>query len=543
MTERDLRVTDSAPQDVTRPVPRLAVQGMSKTFGAKRVLSGVSLTVGSGEIRGIVGQNGSGKSTIAKILSGVYQPDRGCSFVVDGRPLAVPVHPVALRKAGVAVVHQDLGLVEDFSVLRNIRIGASRGSRIIRRIDWKHEAQEARRILDTIGGSAISLSQNVHELTPTKKAKVAIARGLEGVPSGHGLLIFDESTKSLPPADLQEFYEVVRELARSGTGIVIISHRLSEVLMLADTVTILRDGEVVGDGLATSELDEATIAQMMVGREVQQHSKGQAAEFGPVVASLDAVAFPGLARPLSLQLREGEIVGLTGLAGSAFEHLPDALAGEREGVAGKVVLRGGRVVNLVQTTVQERLRHGLVVVPEERTKKGLALSLSVVDNMSVPWLDARGRPWAVDRRWRARYAADAMSKFDIRPTDIRALVAHLSGGNQQKVMLAKWLAGAPSLLVLHEPTQAVDVQARADILDAIKGAAAAGAAVLIVSTEISDLRLVCQRVLILHSDASLSEVSGEISSDRILSMVYGSTRSSDGGGQLTAGSNYPAERS
>ena len=525
--------------DAANCVPRLAVRGMSKTFGAKRVVSDVSLTVRPGEIRGIVGQNGSGKSTVAKVLSGVYHPDRGCSVAVDGRPLAVPVHPAALRRAGVAVVHQDLGLVEEFSVLRNIRIGAARGSRITRRIDWRREAGEARRILDDLGEPTISLTQMVRELTPAKKAKVAIARGLEGVPPGQGLLVFDESTKSLPPADLEEFYEVVRELAHSGTGIVIISHRLSEVLMLADTVTILRDGETVGDGLATSGLDEATIARKMVGREVQRHSKGQAAESGRVVAELHSVTFPGMAAPLSLQLREGEIVGLTGLAGTAFEHLPDALAGERDGVTGSAVLSDGRAVDLGRATVQERLRRGLVVVPEERIKKGLALSLSVVDNMAVPWLDVRGRPWAVDHRWRTKYAADAIRKFDIRPPDIRAVVAHLSGGNQQKVMLAKWLAGAPSLLVLHEPTQAVDVQARSDILDAIKGAAAAGTAVLIVSTEVSDLSLVCHRVLVLHSDAALSDISGEISTDRILAMVYGGTRSNEGSSQLAVGDNSP----
>jgi ribose transport system ATP-binding protein len=525
-----MQVTESAAPtsvDAAGPGPRLEVRQMSKSFGYKPVLSDVEITVGPGEIRGVIGQNGSGKSTLAKILSGVYSPDSGSIVRVDGEPVTMPAHLAELRRVGISVVHQDLGLIPEFSVLQNIRIGHSHGGRLSGRISWEREATPARETLVRLGADAIPLGARVDELAPADMAKVAIARSLQGAQPGRGVLIFDESTRALPADDLAEFYAVVRELARTGITILVVSHRLSEVLELCDSVTVLRDGRVVTDGAPTAGLDEEALARLMLGKALnastvdrESESEQRHVQRSPI-ARITKLSVPGTAGSVDLDLYAGEIVGLTGRPGTVFEQLPAHLAGSLSGAHGVIAIQGHAPIDLARASIRQRLDRGLVVVPEKRIRDGLALSESVLSNLTLPHLRRRARWWNTGDRWRVREAQAAIEKYDIRPPDHRINVGKMSGGNQQKVMLAKWLAGAPQLLVLHEPTQAVDIQAREDILAAVAKAAADGCAVLLVSTEISDLVRISDRVLVVADDGMPRPLDGAIDEDAIVAQVYG----------------------
>jgi ribose transport system ATP-binding protein len=506
---------------------RLQVTHMSKVFGPKTVLSDVALTIQPGEIRGIVGQNGSGKSTIAKILSGIYSPEPGCVVQVDGHPLPMPARASDLRRAGLLFVHQDLGLIGDFSVLQNIRIGHTRPGRVTRWIRWDQEAVPARQALAELGKHDISLRRRVDELPPADKAKVAIARALQGVRPGSGTLLFDESTRALPRADLKEFYEVMRNLAAAGTSVLLVSHRLSEVLSVCDTVTVLCDGIVAADGIPTAGLTEDALAKVMLGRElsVSADARRSPSDRGrphrEPAARIRGLSGPGLPVPLDLDLYPGEILGITGRPGSAFEQIPYYLGGTVAEARGTLSLGGRPPMNIDGTSIRERLAQGLVVVPEKRTKDGLALSESVLANITLPRVRHKGRPWHVGSRWRVAEAQSAIRQYAIKPSDHNALVSKLSGGNQQKVMLAKWLIGTPKLLILHEPTQAIDIQAREDIIGAIGRAANVGCAVLLASAEITDLVRLCDRVLVARDDGHVREITAGIDEQTILAEVYG----------------------
>lgn len=499
-------------------VPRLDVRHASKTFAGRTVLSDVNLTVNPGEMQGIVGQNGSGKSTLAKVISGYYPPDRGTEIRVDGEKLPVPVRLRDLRSAGIAIVHQDLGLIEGASVIENVRIAAMTGSRWTRRVRWGREAREAQVALNRLGYSG-PLRALVKDLPPADRARVAIARASQGHTPGHGLLIFDESTRALPAEALEDFYSTVRLLCDDGTAVLMIGHRLGEILEHCDRVTVLRDGKCVAEGVSTQGVSESDLATHMLGHSLSHLSFGERERSTEVSAAvIHDLEGPGLSRPFDLKLGRGEIVGVTGLPGAGFESIPYL-------IAGAVPARGtlelsGKKIDLASTSLAKLVKMGVALVPENRPRDGLGFSHSVTDNIALPWLGERGRFWATGHRWQQLEAASVIDRLGISPADPLHLVGRLSGGNQQKVLLGKWLVGAPRLLVMHEPTQAVDVKARQDLLRAIHEIAGGGTSVLIVSTEPEDLVTVCDRVLLFQEGAAFDEISEPFDSTRIIDAIY-----------------------
>ncbi|WP_017934560.1 sugar ABC transporter ATP-binding protein [Nocardioides sp. Iso805N] len=497
--------------------PRLEARHASKTYGAATVLDDAHLVVEPGEIHALVGQNGSGKSTLVKILTGYHAPDRGMELAVDGKPLSLPVQWRAAQAAGLAVVHQDMGLIGHLTVSENIGVGNFVCNRWTGRINWKRQAQAARETLERLQLDIDPLAL-VDTLPASHRAAVAIARALRGVVPGEGLLLLDEATRSLPRSELAHVHDLMKRVAASGTSILMVSHSLEEVLGVSDKVTVLRDGKVAGAGVPTTSLTEADLARLMLGKTVNAVSRDRECETkAKVVAQINQLQLMGGHEPLDIVIREGEIVGITGLPGTGFEQLPYFLGGSRR-CSGTLVTDAGRV-DLRRTSVEQCMGIGVAVVPERRIDEGLAVDLSIRDNLALPSINRLGKPWFVAKGWQDSLTEDSIKRFDIKARGGEDLVRELSGGNQQKVLFAKWLSTEPSLLILHEPTQAVDVGARADLLGAICTTAATGRGVLLISTEPTDLVETCDRILVIHPGRKPVELRTD-NPDDVLDAVY-----------------------
>lgn len=496
----------------------LELRSLSKSFGTVRALHQVDLTVRRGEIHGVVGQNGSGKSTLVKILAGLHTPDRGSRIVVAGRRLGSPTRLRDLREAGITIVHQDLGLVPGKSVAENIAVGGFHTRGWARPIDWRREERIAAEILERLEARSIAPSAMVGGLGPADRSIVAIARALRDQREGGGVIVLDEATRALPKDALEDFYRTLRGVVAAGGSALLISHNLEEVMLLTDRVTVLRDGAVVDGAVETASTTERELARRMLGRDIERrvHARTAIAD-GPPPVRISGVTGT-VVRDLDLDVRSGEVLGVTGVAGSGWDELPYLITGARGRAAGTVRL-GERRLDLRGATSRRCIDAGIAFIPEHRIDDGLALGLSVTENITLPRVRRKGRPWWTGLAWQRSEADQVIERLGVRPPDRARPVGQLSGGNQQKVMLGKWLTGRPRLLVLHEPTQAVDVGAREDILHAVSATAEDGVAVLLASIQPADLAAVCDRVLVFGAGRVVAELlrPGE---DAIVEAVY-----------------------
>jgi len=514
----------------------VSVRSLSKTFGPAKVLRAVDFEARPGEVHGLVGQNGSGKSTLIKVLSGVHAADAGSVVEVNGTPLSNPVRPAELRRHGLAFVHQDLGLVDECTVLENIRLGQFRVRPVSRRIHWSSERAAAVQTLERLHTS-IDPSRLVGSLHVGEKAIVAIGRALQSIVPGSGCVVFDESTRALPREVLPDFYATVRRLASSGTAVIIVSHRLDEVLSLSDRVTVLQDGRVVAGGRETRDLTERALAQLLLGRELEQLEERAAFEPG-VRPPGDTHGKVGRSpRPGSRQLavcardlqseflcgadfdaQAGEVVGIVGATNSGHAELPYVLAGLRAGARGTISIEG-REFRLPVRDPARLIEAGVALVPEDRAHEGLAVELSAQENLTLPRTRARGR-LMLRGGWQSGEFREAVEMLGIVPPQEHLPISSFSGGNQQKILLAKWLLNRPRVVLLHEPTQAVDVGARMDILRAIQAAVTRGICVVISSIEPQDLAAVCDRVIVLRNGEVVGELQSDLSPHAITTAVY-----------------------
>lgn len=492
---------------MTAPLDRLEIVNLSKTFGSTRALNEVEFTVRAGELHGLAGQNGSGKSTLIKILTGIHGPDSGASYRVDGVQMHLPVRARDLKAAGVSVVHQDLGLLDELSIAENVCVGGFPATRFgrIKRVERDRLTRQ------TLARFGVDLDprRTVGTLSAAERAEVAIARAMRHHAEGSGLVILDESTRALSGDDITRVHALLRRIVATGSAVVLISHNLPEILEISDRVTVLRDGRVVASGLVSAELSEHELARQMLGSTLTAlASRPHSAVPGPKPGGVPAVAVHDLTgrrvRNVSFTAERGEVVGITGLPGNGYEDIPYLIAGVTAAVDGELRV-GDTTLRLTRASVRSCIKAGVVLVPERRDRDGLAFDLPVRDNISLPALRVRGRPWFVARAWQRQVADAAATRLSIQPADPRLMVKQLSGGNQQKVLLAKWLNMAPTVLVMHEPTQAVDVGARRDILRAVRDSATSGAVVILVSSEPEDLAASCDRVLLYRPGIGLQE--------------------------------------
>jgi ribose transport system ATP-binding protein len=498
--------------------PALTVEKLSKTFGAQRALIDIELSLQPGEVRALVGENGSGKSTLVKILAGIYRPDDGAVITVAGEQIK-PGH-AAHGISGLRFVHQDLGLVGNLDSIDNLALG--HGYRTLRRgrIHLRREAIEARAALTALGHD-IDVYRPVAELAGSEQTSIAVARALSPQRSAARVLVLDEPTANLPAAEVERLCALVRHIQATGVAVLFISHHFDEVFGLADSVTVLRDGRIVGTR-PVGDLDEAELVRMVLGRSVgaRQQRPVRVTEDNNVVLRADRIG-GGTVRAVDLEVRAGEIVGVAGITGSGREELAGLLFGTHART-GTVAVHG-RPIPANQP--YQSIAMGLGLVPADRRENAMFAHTTLRENLTV----VNCRPNVVRGVLRpGQEKADArawLKRLQVRPLRTEATMAELSGGNQQKVILARWLRENPKVLVLDEPTQGVDVGAKAEIHLLLQKAAADGMAILVLSTDHDELAHTCHRVLVLRSGQVIDEICApHVTADGLTACAVGTSR-------------------
>jgi ribose transport system ATP-binding protein len=482
-----------------RRAPRLDLRAVSKTFGGTRVLHDVSLDIAPGEVHALVGQNGSGKSTLIKILAGFHAADPGASALVDGEPRALGDD---ILNAGVRFVHQDLGLVPALSVVDNLALGRGYATSLGGRINWRRQRKAAQTAIRAVGYE-VDVRKSVDDLQPVEKTAVAIARALQSAGGEMSVLVLDEPTATMPKAEVQRLFEIIGNVRQQGVGILYVSHHLEEVFELADRVTVLVDGHKVATKRC-SELDQRSLVDLMTGGVVDEARKGSTVEHGEPLLELEGVGGAELIG-LDLTVHAGEVVGVAGITGSGREELCSLIFGAKSR-KGRVSVRGREVPDS-RTHAASKL--GVALVPANRLRDGIVIGLNVRENVNLTTarrLVRRGRIPAGDD---LRQAARICRKMSVKAPSLEAPITALSGGNQQKVVLGKWLQTDPSVLLLDEPTQGVDVAAKAEIHHLIDEAATRGVAVLVCSSDEAELERLCDRVVVLRHGRVMGEFVGD----------------------------------
>ncbi len=480
----------------------LRTQDLSKRFDETVALDAVSLSVQAGEVLGLCGHNGSGKSTLIKILSGYHRPESGGHVWLGGVEIDLPIQPSALRELGMAFVHQDLGIVDELSIVDNLRI--SRWSSGFSRVRWRDERRRCVEALRRYGIEA-SPDDPASTLSAAEKTILAIVRGLQSLEREHGgLFVLDEPTTHLPLDETEQLFRAVTTLQASGHGVIFVSHRLDEVLRVCDRVAVLRSGRLV-ETAAADDLSEERLAELIVGRELQAHERVDRSHAGTLALECSA-ASGGRVEALDLRLHAGEIVGVTGLAGSGFEQIPYLLYGALPRRSGAISV-AGRPVSFSHPS--DSIAAGLALVPDERLRFAAAAEATVMENVTLSLLDRYATGPLIRAREERAAAQEMLLRHNVLPPNPDALLGSLSGGNQQKVVIARALAAEPEVLLLHEPAQGVDIEARNQIFAAVDAAAQAGTAVLLATTEYEDLARFANRILVFAHGRIKAELVGD----------------------------------
>ena len=495
---------------MTEAGPLLDVRGVTKDFPGQRALDGVDLRVHPGEIVALAGANGSGKSTLIKVLAGYHTPDAG-EIDAFGQRAWPESHQHAWRHR-CHFIHQDLGLIPTLSAAENLALGSGYRRDRVGRIRWRAQRRHAREATARFGAH-FDVSRPVMELSPAERTMVAIARALDGWDDAEALLVLDEPTASLQDEEVHKLFEATRRVAARGAGVIFVSHRIDEMLSLAHRVVVLRDGRVAGDrpvaGLKADELVE-----LIAGRRVEELYTEPPPPRDDVVLSVRGLTGERV-DDVSFDLHRGEVLGVTGVTGSGREELPGLLFGAVRRLGGSVKVGDEE---LPAGSTRGAIDRRLVLVPSDRARLAAVMTQTVRENVLLSNLRTAWRRWRLERRLERREVATWMDRLDVRPRDQDLPLVQLSGGNQQKVVLAKWLRTQPRIIVLDEPTQGVDVGAKAAIYRHLAHAAQDGAALVVCSAEAKDLAAICDRVLVLREGAVAAELRDQsLTEQRIIS--------------------------
>jgi ribose transport system ATP-binding protein len=528
--------------------PAVELRSISKVFGSNRALDHVKLTIGQGEVVGLLGQNGSGKSTLVKVMSGVYEPEPGGHLFVGGKEVPLPLPPGQASEIGLSFVYQNLALAPGLTVLENLTIGQriAPGAGGWGPINWRREHRDAAASLARYQVS-LDLDQKAGELAPVDQARLAIVRAAEDLRryrartgGSHSVLILDEPTVFLPEEEIDRLFDLIRTVVAEGAAVLFISHDLAAVRAITSRVVVLRDGRVVAEEV-TADINEEALVDLIVGASARL-AEVVPEEIAPVedkraveltIEAMESVGDrngPGLGEDvvvehliderlhdLSFEIGAGEILGVAGLIGSGAEELPYLLFGARQAISGSLRL-GSERLNCGGLTPQRSVRERIALVPADRALQGLSQGLTLWENITMLVEDEHYRGGIFRRGELLKLAEDAIDRFLIRPALAHAPAGTFSGGNQQKALMAKWLIARPRLLLLHEPTQGVDVGARRDIYRFVKAAATLNQmAVLWVTTEFGELAEVCDRVIVLAQGRHTETLAGEELSEEAIS--------------------------
>lgn len=512
-----------AEHSTVEPAPLLRIREIVKDFPGLRALDSVSMDLHSGEVVAVVGHNGSGKSTLVKVLAGLYTADSG-SVVLSSRDG---------EEAELHIIHQDLGLVSELNAIENLGITRYKGGASIAPFNKR---QERARALDLISrfGEQFDVDVPVKSLTPAQRAIIAIARALEGWAHSRNVLILDEPTEALHASEVRILFDAVKRVAGDGAGVIFISHRLDEVLDMADRVVVLRDGRKTAD-VPREALDHdqlvAHVTGVSVGAEVFSTSDR---EKGETVLSLVGLKGAGV-ESVDLTLHKGEVLGVAGVLGSGREALPAMIFGAMEGSADEYVLAGKPYMKRCPA---ESIRRGMAFVPGDRARFGAVRAMSSRENITLPELRSLRNRFGNLQRKKERIETGALiEKYDVRPPRLEQKFSQFSGGNQQKIVFAKWLRNRPTVILLEEPTQGVDIGAKQAIYSAIEAAAAEGAAVLVCSSDAKELARLCDRVIVLRNGRVTAEVTGDrLTETQLILEGYGLASAATTGTAVIAGS-------
>lgn len=491
--------------------PALDATAVTKRFDGVIALDGAELSVRQGEIHALLGENGAGKSTLIKILTGVYAPDAG-QVTVAGQPLEF--HDVRdARQHGVVALYQELSIVPTTSVAENIMLGADTPRRGLL-VDWRELYRRAQHQLDRLN-QRIPVRRLAGRLSPVQQTMVAIARALTAEAK---VLILDEPTAALTDTEIIDLFAVLRALRDEGVAIIYVSHRLEEVFELCDRLTVMRNGRTI----ATADVSQTTIGQVirwMVGREQGELYPPRGTEFGDTVLRVTQLCGRRV-HDVSFTVRRGEILGIGGLAGSGRSELLRILAGAQRYATGSITVAGTPLPSKV--TVGRSLDAGIVLVPEERRTQGVILGAGIHDNIAVANLSQVSFWGLVSGRKVNLLARQSVNDLQIKARGPRQAVGQLSGGNQQKVVLAKMLARKPAVLLMDEPTRGIDIGTKAEIYRLMRQLASQGTAIVVVSSELPELLGIADRLIVLHEGRIAGEVGAhEADQERVLSYFYG----------------------
>ncbi|WP_331596491.1 sugar ABC transporter ATP-binding protein [Paraburkholderia sp.] len=466
---------------------QVIMRGIDKAFGPVRVLDGVEFRIGAGEIHALMGENGAGKSTLMKILSGVYQADAG-DILIDGKPAQIR-DTVEAERAGIAIIHQELNLIAQLSVMENMFLGREPSRFGV--VDSAAMRKQARKWLDMVGAQGIDPATEAGQLSIGQQQLVEIAKALS---LDARVLVMDEPTAALTHREIETLFDIMLALKARGVALVYVSHRMEEIFRICDKVSVLRDGKFVGER-AVKETSFDEVVRLMVGRDLGERFPKRAHTPGEVRFKVAGLADDGNVSGISFEVRAGEVLGVAGLMGAGRSEILRTLFGLNRKTAGSVALDGR---SLEVRDASGAIAAGIGFVTEDRKSQGLVLGMSVRENATLVHLDRYARFGIVNDTAERNAVADLIKQLRIRTRDAELDVKSLSGGNQQKVVFAKWLAEPPKVLLLDEPTRGVDVGGKAEIYTIINQLAAQGVAIVMVSSELPEVLAMSDRILVMH---------------------------------------------
>ncbi|MFT5874471.1 MAG: ribose transport system ATP-binding protein [Clostridium sp.] len=478
--------------------PLLQMKNVSKYFPGVKALEDVKIEAYSGEVLALLGENGAGKSTLMKILSGVYNKDSG-SIMIQGSEVDIKGIKDA-QKHGIAIIHQELSLLPNLSIWENIFLGNEGFNGITRRINKKELKEKSQILLKDIGFN-IDVNTIVKDLNVGEKQLVEIAKSLS---KNSKIIIMDEPTTALTDVETANLFKVINKLKSENMCIVYISHRMDEIFQICDRITVLRDGKYIGE-VKTQDITKEDLISMMVGRKLEEQFPYRKSLKGDTILKVENLSFNEKVRNINFEAKSGEILGVSGLMGSGRTEMAKTIFGEYRKSSGKVFI-DGLEVNI--RSPKDAIKEGVCYLSEDRKQEGLILGMSVSDNMTLANLKKyENGAKHINKVEESKDVNEYIKKLSIKTPSSEQLIKNLSGGNQQKVILAKWLMLAPKVLIIDEPTRGIDVGAKKEIYDVLNELKAMGKAIIMISSDMPEILGICDRILIMHE----GEIAGELS--------------------------------
>lgn len=468
--------------------PLLTLSGISKSFPGVRALHDVALSLYPGQVTALIGENGAGKSTLVKILTGIYQPDAG-EITVAGEPVDLPTAHAAFER-GITAIHQETVLFDELSVAENIFLGHAPKTRF-GTIDWGTMRRNAREVLDTLGARHIDADTRLKDLGIANKHLVAVGRAMS---IDARIVIMDEPTAALSAKEIEELFLLIEFLKSDGKAVLFISHKFDEIYRIADRYTVFRDGEMVGEGLL-KDTSQSDIVRLMVGRSVDHIFPQREAHIGAPVLQVSGLSHPTEFDDIGFELRKGEILGFYGMVGAGRSEVMQAIAGITRTSRGTITLEGEAIA---PRSAADSIEKGIVYVPEERGKQGVVIGMPIFQNVSLPSLKRTSKSGLLRLAEEFALARRYTERLDLRASSLSQDVGTLSGGNQQKVVIAKWLATAPRVIILDEPTKGIDIGSKAAVHGFMAELVAQGLSVIMVSSELPEILGMSDRVIVMR---------------------------------------------